>query len=301
MTTIQSSNLLTQRLNNAPQMPVNSFQTGYVNNEKEVKQAPPPKPSLALLGLGLLIPILSLPAVNFISKHFMKSDKELGIDFNSVKKSLDYMFEENKLDEKGVTAHFAAKGSEDAKYLLNNCGGGLYGFSLDGSKVIFTMQERASAALHEAGHAINHNINKLTEGYSKLFKKLPKFIGGPKGLAILGGFVVQFIGQGYNKPQKVNGQSEKEKHSILKFIHNNMGKLVFLGFTPILLDEGFATARALKAAKKISPEILKPLKRNLFIAGATFILTAGANVVAAMLNRKYADQGKALKAAQSVN
>lgn len=289
MTTIQSSNLLAQRFNNDTRMPVSAIQINPVSNENEPK-APLKKPSLALVGLSLAIPILSFPAVNFITRSLIKNDKELGINVESVKKALEPMLTENKLKDKGVTAHFAAEGSEDAKALLKGYGGGAY---FCDSKQLHIMEEKASLSLHEAGHAINHNCSKIGEMYSKVLKKLPKFVGGPLGLAIWSGLAVQLIGQIYTKPQQVNGQPKEEKHPILKFLHNNMGKLTFLAFVPMLLDEGFATVRALKSTKKFSSEILKPVRKNLLLAGATYALITAGNIVSTLLNRKYSDENKA--------
>lgn len=299
MTTIQSSNLLAQRLNSDNKTTVSVPKAGTINNEEATKQTPPTPPSLALLGLSIAIPLLSFPAINFITKRLMKSDKALGIDFNNVKKTLDNMLKEEKLSEKGVTANFWAEGTEDAKYLFKNHAGGAYMFDkASGKKTIETMTERASLSLHEAGHAVNQECSKIGKLYARIIEKTPRFFGGPIGLAIWSGLAIQLIGQGYNKPKKVNGQQEAENHPILKFIHNNMGKLTFLAFVPVLLDEVFATSRALKATKKVSPEILKPLKRNLLFAGATYLLVAGGNVISTLLNRKYADRAKAVRDAQ---
>lgn len=293
MTTIQSSNLLAQRFNNGISAPVNIAQASPVNNDNEPKELPK-KPSLALVGLALAIPILSIPAVNFIAKKLIKEDKELGIDIKSVDKALEHISKEHKLNEKGISFYLSPAGSEDSKILLNNFGGGVYDPI---KKQVSMMGEKASNILHEAGHAVNHNCSKIGEMYSKVLKKLPRFVGGPLGLAVWSGLAVQLIGQIYTKPPKVNGQPEEEKHSILKFIHNNMGKLTFLAFVPVLIDESLASFRALKAAKTVSPEILKPVRKNLLFAGGTYALITVGNIISTLLNRKYADENKAYREA----
>jgi len=234
--------------------------------------------------------------ISIITKKLMKNDKELGINFDSVKKVFSAMLtdDKNNLIKKGVKYYIAPEGSGDAKNIIKNYGGGAYVFSAkNGIKQIDIAMERASSSLHEAGHAINHNCTKLGKLYSKVLSKMPSFLKNPLMLATALVIVLQFVGNAYNKPKTAKSENQKEPFSITKFVHDNIGKLSVLAFTPLLLDEGFATKRALSAAKKVVPEILKPLRKNLFTAGITYLLSANAMLVSSLLGRKYVDEVKA--------
>lgn len=243
--------------------------------------------------------VLAAVSLNTIfSKRFMKSDKALGINPDDVKKVINHMFEENKLAEKGVKYGFVQDGSEAAKILEKDCGGAVYLLS---NKVAAT-SEKLSLILHEAGHAINHNCTKTGKAYNKFFQKtIAKLspenvlvktfeIRDPLNLALYTSIILQLVGNSYTI-SKIKGKNpDEKKFSFSKFVHDNLGKLTLLLFSPILLDEGFATYRAMKTTKQISPQILKPLCRNLFIAGGTYLAIAGAAIASVMASKKFNDQ-----------
>ncbi|MEI8128429.1 MAG: hypothetical protein WCG95_02325 [bacterium] len=298
MTTIQNTNLLAQRLNNEQnkKLTVSMANQPIVNTPQNTQKQPPW--NLLLLSMGLIF--ANIPLFHLINTKLMKSDKELGINFDSVKKVFDKMFAENKLAEKGVTSCFVLTGSEEAKNLIKTAGGGAYIFDLKkGIKQIATVRETASVSLHEAGHAINHNCTKLGKFYSKVIDKMPSFLQNPLMLATVAVVVLQYIGNAYNKPKAGKKENQKEPFSITKFVHDNIGKLSVLAFAPCLLDEGFATKRALSATKKLAPEMLKPLRKNLFTAALTYLLSANAMLISSLLNRKFVDEVKAQQNSQN--
>ncbi len=291
MTTIQNNNLLAQRLNNE-------------QNKRLPKPAPippvlePPKknPPIHLLLLSGGIAMANIPLFHIITQKMIKNDKELGINFDSVKKVFSTMLtdDKNNLIKKGVKYYIAPEGSGDAKNIIKNYGGGAYVFSAkNGIKQIDTAMERASLSLHEAGHAINHNCTKLGKLYYKVLSKMPSFLKNPLMLSTVAVIILQSIGNAYNKPKTARNSNQKESFSITKFVHDNIGKLSLLAFAPLLLDEGFATKRALSAAKKFAPEMLKPLRKNLFPAALTYLLSANAMLISSLLGRKYVDEVKA--------
>ena len=56
------------------------------------------------------------------------------------------------------------------------------------------------------------------------------------------------------------------------FVERNAGKIGFLAFLPTIIEEGMASVRGLKYAKKLKGVNLAPLKRNYFFAWMTYVI-----------------------------
>ena len=280
------------------------------NNSSEVSEQPKPKKSpWPWFGLGVFAPLLS-PVISLKLLKAVKKDADLGINRKSVDKVLKHMSEENKLAEKGVKFEFLKNGSKKAEVLNKNYGGASYSFSKkQGVNKVSATVEKASLSLHEVGHAINRNCTKMGKGYwnilekMKLFEtKLPKslrkfFPLSPITVPVYASFILYLIGNAVKieKPKNKNPENEEKqnkKFSISKFIHDNLGKLTLAAFAPMLIDESTATIRALKATKKASPEILKPLRKNLLLAFGSYLAITATTLVSTLSLRKFSDTQK---------
>lgn len=130
---------------------------------------------------------------------------------------------------------------------------------------------------HEMGHAMNDNFGKL----SKIFmrnRKLSSLLMPISAIAIF-------------KTKKATG--EKSDNPIGKatdFIKNNAGKLSFLTFIPVLADEGLASIKGQKFAKKVlSSELAnKASKANLY-GFMTYLSLAIASSIGVTLGVKVKD------------
>ena len=122
---------------------------------------------------------------------------------------------------------------------------------------------RPSSILHELGHAINSEK-------SKFFKAL-------QNLRIVGAFApmaVAFL-------NKITGGNKDGKES---FIEKHAGIIGFGAFLPTIIEEGMASFRGIKAAKKILPKAnLGALKKNYFFAWMTYFLAGIATGVLSKL------------------
>lgn len=142
------------------------------------------------------------------------------------------------------------------------------------SNRIFT--SKPSSVLHEIGHAINENSNFLT----KLPNNLKLISMALMPMAILTAIFTK-------KPKKTDKEQSNNKNSFGKlkdFIHNHIGLVVAGLFTPLLLEEGLASSRAIKHinASKILNETVKNQHNKLLkIAFGTYLITtAAASLVA---------------------
>ena len=73
------------------------------------------------------------------------------------------------------------------------------------------------------------------------------------------------------------------------FIERNAGLIGFASFLPTIAEEGIASLRGLKYAKKLKGVNLSPLKRNYFFAWMTYVIAGlGLGVAAkqALLSNK---------------
>ena len=136
-------------------------------------------------------------------------------------------------------------------------------------KKIFVNKDEASVLVfHEIGHALN--FNKMGIG-----KVLSKIRGPFIGIAIAAGLISVF------KRKKVEGEETKGKiDKITTFFKDNCAKLTFIGFIPMLLEEGLASIKGGKLAKDFIPkEQLRQLNKNNAAAWLSYLgLAIGSTV-----------------------
>ena len=125
-------------------------------------------------------------------------------------------------------------------------------FFADKLKLAVAPKSKPSLILHELGHAINAKGK-----FTKLLQNSRRYAGyAPMALLFANGIL----------SNKNDGKKT--------FIERNAGILGFCAFLPTIIEEGLASFRGVKAAKKVlnNPAGLKILKKNYALALGTYIL-----------------------------
>lgn len=135
--------------------------------------------------------------------------------------------------------------------------------------VVVHKESLFSSAYHELGHAMNAN-----GGFASRMLQKSRSIT-PFGVSLVAP-VVLAVGLLHkvdkNKPQEQKDNIEKS----LDFVSNNAGKLTLASYAPMLAEEGLASIRGVKMAKKyLNPEQLGKLKGNYLKAWGTYAGVAG--------------------------
>lgn len=149
--------------------------------------------------------------------------------------------------------------------------------------IMINTDKLGSAAFHEMGHALNASG-------SKAMKTLVI------GRHISSKFVPVILAIGLLKSKKKD--SEKPEGILDKtttFIKNNAGKLAFASLVPMLTEEGLASIRGAKIAKKVlDPKLLKSVNKYNFLAWTTYfagaLITSGAVTLAVKIRDKIAEK-----------
>ena len=146
-----------------------------------------------------------------------------------------------------------------------------------------------SCVFHELGHAMNANLSK----FGKLLQKSrPISLFLPGLLITYGAFTRK------SKPKEEN-QALNGRQKTHNFIRDNAGKLTFLAFLPTLIEEGMATIKGQKFAKKLlKPELAKKVLKGNLLAYSTYTLSAIISVLSAWSAVKIKDKIIAKKEAK---
>jgi len=135
---------------------------------------------------------------------------------------------------------------------LDTVASGGNAFYTDKGNFAVAPKSKPSLILHELGHAINSEKSKIFGGLQKL-----RIVGSYAPMALL------FL----------NSISGKQKDGKESFIERHAGTIGFCSFLPTIIEEGAASFRGIKAAKKVLPNVkLGALKRNYFFAWMTYLL-----------------------------
>ena len=144
-------------------------------------------------------------------------------------------------------------------------------------KVILNADKIAVSGFHELGHAMNSTMGKLTKYSKKLI---------PIGLSVsaLMGYIALFNN---------NHPKDEEKTSLAFKVRDNAGKIAFLGFVPLLIEEAMASIKGIKLAKMsgLSKSLIPNLKniyaKAFFTYFAKAALTALSVGAANIIMEKY--------------
>lgn len=237
-------------------------QSYYLNNPNNryinVSTQPPQDNTVKTVAtVGLLQAIaLGLPKVSKWFGQKLMMGKEFTTPEN-IYKTANHMVNSNKLD---VTVDFLDNNRiknypKEMRQMLEPVARGENAFFADKLKLAVAPKSKPSLILHELGHAINAKKG----GILKLFQKSRMHTASiPTALFMLNGLF-----------KDRSNPYDNQKN----FIERNAGKIGFLAFLPTIIEEGLASLRGVKAAKKILPKVnLSALKRNYFFAWMTYII-----------------------------
>ena len=126
-------------------------------------------------------------------------------------------------------------------------------------KIIMPEKQWALNVFHEMGHAANYNLSKI----GKLLQKT-------RGLSVLAIPIALIAFLKVNKNS--DGKPKRTWDKITDFIKNNAGKLTFLTFAPVLIEEAMASIKGNGFAKKVlSPELAEKVAKSNKIAYITYL------------------------------
>ena len=151
-------------------------------------------------------------------------------------------------------------------------------FDFSSNQIFVNREKLGVATFHEMGHAVNCNFSKFWKFMQGL--RLPCF--GLGGLLV----TVALFKRKKVEGEEPNGFFDKTT----TFIKNNIGKLTLATFVPIVAEELMATYRGNKMAKKVlSPELFQKVQKTNRFGAATYITSAIAVSLAAVIGSKVRD------------
>lgn len=175
----------------------------------------------------------------FTSGENIRKTAESMVKDNNLKVTVDY------IDHNNIKTY-----PSQMREMLGPVARGENAFYADGLKLAVAPKSKPSLILHELGHAINAGKGK----FMRFLQKSRGYVSAvPTALLLANGLFT-------HKDDKPN------------FVERNAGKLGFLAFLPTIVEEGMASLRGLKYAKKLKGVNLAPLKRNYFFAWMTYVI-----------------------------
>lgn len=281
-----------------------------INNQEQTYKKPGVGAIIGGVFVGSTVQGLALLPHNSIAPKLMGKMGELSRnltedEFSSVEKATKETVAKSGLAEKGVGIVKATPENADElskiitkeldnnvilKYLpeqmkvfagksnLNMVQRGKNAFYMCKSKKIIMPEKELSLALfHEAGHAANQN-----------FGTIGKFLQKCRGLCIL---AMPIASIALWKTKKAPSQEPKSTtDKITTFIKENAGKLTFATFVPMLLEEGMASIKGNKFAKKVlSPELVKKVSKTNALGFSTYVGLASLSSLGIYLGTKVKD------------
>lgn len=252
------------------------------------------------LGVGMAMPYTILKdslakttmcdaknTAEFMSKFMPDVDT-----FENTAKNISKIIKDTGLEAKGVKFHGIDGNSPESLNKLNDIiksnfkknnkltqrlsenymnifGAGSNAAYFPGSKDIVVNQANLyTSAYHEVGHAMNANGGFFGRALQKARNITPMGISLVAPIVLAVGLL--------HKVDKTKPQEEKGKvERTLDFVSNNAGKLTLASYVPLLAEEGLASYKGLKEAKKfLSPDKLKNLTKNYAKAWGTYAGTA---------------------------
>ena len=214
------------------------------------------------------VKIIDAGTKDFYDKYVKITDEIFG---NVPKKVKDVLNSLNPFAAayNGKNAFFNPKTSPIIKEFMN----------IEDNAVYVAKNKLPLATFHELGHAINYNSSKIGKALQGM--RYPAM-----ALAGLLGAIALF------KAPKAEGEKPKGFFDkATTFIKNNVGKLTFIAMVPMIIEEGLASGRAAKWAKKLlSPELAKKVNKVNALGFATYVGGAAVAGIAAWAGTKVRDK-----------
>lgn len=172
---------------------------------------------------------------------------------------------------KPLKKRIAASNANQFKFGVNAC------YTNYSKKIILPEKDLNLSVFHEAGHAINDN-----------FTNVGRFLQKSRRLSMLA--LPMAVIALFKTKKDVNEKNKNFLDKITTFIKENIGKLTFIAFLPILLEEGLATLRGNKFAKEfLSPDLAKKVSKSNALGFLTYFLTATSSSLGIYLANKVKD------------
>ncbi len=150
---------------------------------------------------------------------------------------------------------------------------------LDSAKKIVIPEDKLQLAFfHEAGHALNANMNSITKvlQYSRVL-----------GLLVLPISLIALFKNKKEEGEESNGFLDKATD----FVKNNAGKLTFATFVPMLIEEGLATLKGNKMAQNVlSADLAKKVAKTNAYGFASYMILAALSSLGIHLATKVRDK-----------
>ncbi len=146
------------------------------------------------------------------------------------------------------------------------------------NKVLIPKEGLALSAFHELGHAMNANLSTA----AKILQK-------SRCLSLL---TLPIVLIALFKTKKAEGEESKNKlDKATDFVKNNAGKLTFATLMPTIIEEGLASIKGGKAAKKmLSPELFRKISKSNLYGFSTYLALAVLSSVGLALGVKLKDK-----------
>lgn len=150
-------------------------------------------------------------------------------------------------------------------------------FAKSSNKIILPKNNHILGMFHEMGHAL---VN--SSSFGKIISKSRNAFGLCVPI-----YLISML-----KTKKAQGEEPKNKiDKAGDFVKNNAGKLAFLSFAPLLLDEGLATIKGNKIAKEVLGENLaKKVAKANKLGFSTYALLATCTSFGLFLSTKIKDK-----------
>ena len=235
----------------------------------------------ALTG-SYVVPLMSAPiGVGVINKMHKMND--LPVDtVQLIHNAAERAINDAGLAEHGVKIKYIPEVKPESLYdkimgLLNPIKGVEHGnnaFAVIDNKAVYMGLEKgaihmpenklSSTVFHEIGHQMNANLSKIGP---ILQKCRPISMYAPAILALYGAFT--------QKSEPQNGKDLTDGQKAKNFVRNNIGKLVFISTLPMLIEEGMASIKGNKLAKKVlSEDMAKMVGKGNSIAYLSYLASA---------------------------
>ena len=242
----------------------------YIYNG-QVYQQRPPLSSFEGYALASVVSGAILSPLPYLSKSFSNQINKEIPNNHLFKDSFVKAFELSGLKEKGVEVIEAQHANVPLTYKL----GQNAAYDPFYNKIILNTDKMSSAGFHELGHAMNALKSKYGVKYlAKL--RAPGYL--------IAGLMEYFAIFSRTKPKDA-------PKNVIDIIEDNCGKIAFLAMLPTVIEEGVASYRGIKLAKKagVSDTLLKSMKKIYLKAHTTYSGKAVLGGLAVYASRKIMD------------
>lgn len=150
-------------------------------------------------------------------------------------------------------------------------------FTFKSNKIIMPEKGLNLVFFHEAGHAANQNLSAIGKALQKC--RWLSALALPIALVAL-----------FKTKKAPNEKPNSKTDKTTTFIKNNAGKLTFAAFLPLLLEEGLASIKGNKFAKKVlSPHLFKKVLKTNAFSFSSYLITATLSSLSIYLGAKVKD------------